>query len=131
MVGRLVAELKQAPGTSAFMYADDTATTCSDGTIEEARNWAQQDADAMARWTRTWKMRLAGSKTQMLALLQRYKDQRNLHIHVDGARVDGTRHLNLFGTTLNRQLHMGEHYAHLRRKVQPRRAQLHKLTGRT
>ena len=127
----LVAELKQVPGTSVYMYADDTATLCSGGTIAEARERAQQAADVMARWARSWKMRLAGNKTQVLALSQRYEDARDLHIYVDGARVDGSRHLNLLGVTLDRQLHMGEHCARLRRKVQPRTAQLRKLTGRT
>ena len=76
-------------------------------------------------------MRLAGNKTQVLALLQRYEDARDLHIHVDGARVNRSRHLNLLGVSLDRQLHMGEYCARLRRKVQPRTAQLRKLTGRT
>ena len=49
-----MAELKQVPGTSVFMYADDTATLCSGGTISEARERAQQAADVMARWSREW-----------------------------------------------------------------------------
>ena len=81
------------------MYADDTATLCSGGTIAEARERARQAADVMARWARAWKMRLAGNKTQVLALSQRYEDARDLHVHVDDARVNGSRHLNLLGVT--------------------------------
>ena len=35
------------------------------------------------------------------------------------------------GVTLDRQLHVGEHCARLRRKVKPRIAQLRKLAGRS
>ena len=76
-------------------------------------------------------MRLAGSKTQVLVLSQRYQDARDFQIRVDGARVLGARHLHLLGVTLDRQLHMGEHCARLRRKVKPPVAQLRKLTGRS
>ena len=34
----LVAELRKVPGTSVYMYADDTATLCSGATIEQARD---------------------------------------------------------------------------------------------
>ncbi|KAF0297157.1 putative RNA-directed DNA polymerase from transposon BS [Amphibalanus amphitrite] len=127
----LVAALKRIPGTSVFLYADDTATLCSGGTIAEARDRAQQAADAIAKWARDWKMRLAGSKTQVLALSQHYVDARDLYIHVDGARVDAGRHLHLLGVTLDRQLHMGEHCARVRKKTKPRIAQLRKMTGRS
>ena len=56
---------------------------------------------------------------------------RDFHIYVDDARVDGARHLNLLGVTLDRQLHMDENCVPRRKKVQPRTAQLRKLTGRT
>ncbi|KAF0304735.1 putative RNA-directed DNA polymerase from transposon BS [Amphibalanus amphitrite] len=127
----LVAALKRIPGTSVFLYADDTATLCSGGTIAEARDRAQQAADAIAKWARDWKMRLAGSKTQVLALSQHYVDARDLYIQVDGARVDAGRHLHLLGVTLDRQLHMGEHCARVRKKTKPRIAQLRKMTGRS
>ena len=116
----LVAALGRVPGTSVYMYADDTATLCSGGTIAQARDRAQQAADTITRWARDWKMRLAGSKTQALVLSQRYQDARDFHIWVDGAQVQGARHLHLLGVTLDRKLHMGEHCARLRRKVKPR-----------
>ena len=126
----LVAALGRVPSTSVYMYADDTATLCSGGTIAQARGRAQQAADTITRWARDWKMRLAGSKTQALVLSQRYQNARDFHIWVDGAQVQGARYLHLLGVTLDRQLHMGEHYARLRRKMKPRIAQLRKLTGR-
>ena len=46
----LVAALKRVPGTSVYMYADDTATLCSGGNIAEARDRAQRAADTMTRW---------------------------------------------------------------------------------
>ena len=64
-------------------------------------------------------------------LSQRYQDASHIHIRVDGARVPGARYLHLLGVTLNRQLHMGEHCARLRKKVKPRVAQLCKLTERS
>ena len=76
-------------------------------------------------------MRLVGSKTQALVLSQHYVDDRDFHIRVDGTEVSGARHLHLLGWTLDRQLHMGEHCARLRRKVRPRVAQLRMLTGRS
>ena len=63
-------------------------------------------------------------QTRVLSLSQRYEDARDLHIHVDGARVNGSRHLNLLGVTLDRQLRMGEHSARLRMKAQSRTALL-------
>ena len=70
-------------------------------------------------------------QTRVLSLSQRYEDARDLHIHVDSALVNESRHLNLLGVTLDRQLRMGEHSSWLRMKAQPRTAQLHKLTERT
>ena len=127
----IVAELRKVPGTSVFMYADDTATLCSGATIEQARDRAQRAADVMAAWARRWKMRLAGSKTQVLVLSQKHQDARDFTIKVDGTPVAGTRHLRLLGVTFDRQLHFGEHCARLRRKTKPRVAQLRKLTARS
>ena len=119
------------PGTSVYMYADNTATLCSGATIEQARDRAQRAADVMAAWARRWKMRLAGSKTQVLVLSQKHQDARDFTIKVDGTPVAGTRQLRLLGVTFDRQLHFGEHCARLRRKTKPRVAQLRKLTARS
>ena len=127
----LVEELRKVPGTSTFMYADDTATLSSGATIEQAKDRAQRAADVMAAWARRWKMRLAGSKTQVLALSQRHDDARDLEIKVDGASVKGTRHLHLLGVTFDRLLHFGEHCSRLRRKTKPRVAQMRKMTARS
>ena len=97
---------------------------CSGGTIAEARDRAQQAADTIAKWARDWKMRLAGSETQVLTLSQHHIDAWGLYIHVDGARVDAGRHLHLLSVTLDRQLHMGKHCARVRKKPKPRIAQL-------
>lgn len=45
--------------------------------------------------------------------------------------VEGSPHLKLLDTTLDRLLHFGEHCAKLCRKVRPRIAQLRKLTGQS
>jgi len=76
-------------------------------------------------------MKLAGSKTQTLVLSQRHEDARTFTLRVDGARVQGSRHLHQLGVTFDRKLHFGEHCVRLRRKVKPRVAQLRKLTGRS
>ena len=122
--------MEPAPTERTSIRRQDSLGLCSGGTIAQARDRAQQAADTITRWARDWKMRLAGSKTQALVLSQRYQDARDFHIWVDGAKVQGARHLHLLGVTLDRQLHMGEHCARLRRKVKPRIAQLRKLTGR-
>ena len=127
----LVETLRRTTGTSVYLYADDTATLCSGSTIQEARERAQLAADAITGWARKWKMRLAGNKTQVLVLSQRYQDARDFYIHVDGVKVAGSKHLSLLGVILDRKLHFGEHCARLRRKVKPRVAQLRKLTGRS
>ena len=85
----------------------------------------------MARETRNWKMQLAGHKTQVLVLSQRYQDARDFCVKMDGGRVPGERHLYLLGVTIDRQLHFGEHCSRLRHKVKPCVAQLRKLTGRS
>ena len=51
-------------------------------------------------------------------------DARDLHIYSDGARVSRAGHLSFLSVTADRQLHIGEQCALLRRKVQPRTAQL-------
>ena len=76
-------------------------------------------------------MKVAGNKTQVLALSQRHADARDLVLRVDGTAVKGTRHLHLLGVTFDRLLHFGEHCSRLRRKVKPRVAQLRKLTARS
>ena len=127
----LVEELRKVDGTSTYMYADDTATLSSGATIAQAMERAQRAADVMAAWARRWKMRLAGSKTQVLALSQRHEDARDIVLKVDGTSVRGTQHLHLLGVTFDRLLHFGEHCSRLRRKVKPRVAQLRKLTARS
>ncbi|KAF0298220.1 RNA-directed DNA polymerase from mobile element jockey [Amphibalanus amphitrite] len=127
----LVEELRKVDGTSTYMYADDTATLSSGATIAQAMVRAQRAADVMAAWARKWKMRLAGSKTQVLVLSQRHEDARDIVLRVDGTAVKGTRHLHLLGVTFDRLLHFGEHCSRLRRKVKPRVAQLRKLTARS
>ncbi|KAF0304474.1 RNA-directed DNA polymerase from mobile element jockey [Amphibalanus amphitrite] len=127
----LVEELRKVDGTSTYMYADDTATLSSGATIAQAMVRAQRAADLMAAWARKWKMRLAGSKTQVLVLSQRHEDARDIVLRVDGTAVKGTRHLHLLGVTFDRLLHFGEHCSRLRRKVKPRVAQLRKLTARS
>ena len=74
-------------------------------------------------------MRLAGSKTQVLALSQRYEDARDLVIRVDGTPVKGSRHLSLLGVTFDRQFHFGQLCSRLHRKVKPRVVRLRKLTA--
>ena len=127
----LIEELRAAPGTHVFMYADDTATLSSGCDIELARSRAQKAADIMARWAERWKMRIAGAKTQVLALSQWSKDAAGLSIKVAGTPVPGTDQLKLLGVTFDRLLHFGAHCRSLRRKVTPRIAQLRKLTGRS
>ena len=82
----LVEELRKIHGPQS-VYADDSATLCSGATITEDRDRAQRAADVMASWPRRWKMRLAGSKTQVLALSQRYEDVSDLVSKVYGTPV--------------------------------------------
>ena len=84
-----------------YMCADDTATLCYGSTIAGARDRAKRAAVTTTKWARDWKMRLAGGKTQVLALSQHYLDARDVYIHVDGAQVEGGRHLHLLGVTLD------------------------------
>ena len=110
----LVEELQKILGTSVLVYEDDTATLYYGATITEASDRAQRAADVMANWARRWKMRLAGSKTQVLVLSQQYEDARLLVIRVGGTPVRGSRHLSLLRVTFDRQLHFGEHCSRLR-----------------
>ena len=70
----LAAALQEVPGTTAFMYADDTAALCAGNTIEVASRRAQQAADVLTKWAREAKMRVAGQKTQVLVLSQCFRD---------------------------------------------------------
>jgi hypothetical protein len=127
----LVGALNSIPGTTVYMYADDTATLSGGAEIGTARRRAQRAADILAAWCKKWKMVLAGEKTQLLVLSQWAKDATNCSIRVPCATVEAGGSLKLLGVTLDRLLNFGKHVESLRRRERPRTAQLRKLTGRT
>ena len=127
----LIEELRQVPGTEPYMYADDTTTLSRGCSIAIARERAQRAADVMSSWADRWKMKLAGEKTQVLALSQWARDANNMEIKVAGKTVKGASTLKLLGVTFDRLLHFGAHCTELRRKTRPRIAQMQKITGRT
>ena len=49
----LASKLRALPGTTPFLFADDTSTLCSGNTIEVARERAQLAADALVGWARS------------------------------------------------------------------------------
>ena len=113
------------------MYADDTATLSSGASIEQAERRAQQAADVISGWAARWKMRIAGEKTQALALSQWARDGTHLKVKVAGAEVTAGTSLRLLGVTFDRLLHFGAHCSELRKKVRPRIAHLRRMTGRS
>ncbi|XP_043195854.1 uncharacterized protein LOC122367106 [Amphibalanus amphitrite] len=117
--------LKKIPGTTPYMYADDTATLCSGNTILVARRRAQQAADVLVQWALASKMRVASEKTQVLVLSQAPKDAVDCYIKVAGETVAAGAQLKLLGVTLDRPPPKN-----LRQKTRPRIAQLKRLTGR-
>ena len=127
----LISALQSVPGTTVFMYADDTATLCAGSNIEAAKRRAQQAADVLTEWARKCKMTVAGEKTQALVLSQWARDATDCTLRVAGKVVTAGSELKLLGVTLDRLLHFGPHCRALRRRVRPRTAQLRKLTGRT
>ena len=127
----LITDLKTVPGTEIYMYADDTATLSSGASIEQAERRAQQAADVISGWAARWKMRIAGEKTQALALSQWARDATHLKVKVAGAEVTAGTSLRLLGVTLDRLLHFGAHCSELRKKVRPRIAHLRRMTGRS
>ena len=127
----LVRALNSVPGTTTYMYADDTATLSGSADMEVARKRAQQAADVLVDWCRKWKMVLAGEKSQLLVLSQWAKDASSCAIRVAGATVSAGDSLRLLGVTMDRLLNFGKHVESLHRKVRPRTAQLRKLTGRS
>ncbi|KAF0310594.1 putative RNA-directed DNA polymerase from transposon BS [Amphibalanus amphitrite] len=126
----LAAELQRVPGTTAFLYADDTAALCAGNDIQVARQRAQQAADTLAQWAQANKMTVAGQKTQALVLSQWPRDAANCSVKVAGETVTAGDQLKLLGVTLDRLLHFGPHCRSLRQRVRPRTAHLRKLTGR-
>ncbi|KAF0288770.1 Protein odd-skipped-related 2 [Amphibalanus amphitrite] len=126
----LAAELQRVPGTTAFLYANDTAALCAGNDIQVARQRAQQAADTLAQWAQANKMTVAGQKTQALVLSQWPRDAANCSVKVAGETVTAGDQLKLLGVTLDRLLHFGPHCRSLRQRVRPRTAHLRKLTGR-
>ena len=122
--------LRRIPGTTPYMYADDTAALCSGNTIAVAKRRAQRAADALVQWARASKMIVASDKTQVLVLSQAPKDAVDCTIRVAGEAVSAGPHLKLLGVTLDRTLHFGAHCKNLRQKTRPRIAHLKRLTGR-
>ena len=113
------------------MYADDTATLSSGASIEQAERRAQQAADVISGWAARWKMRIAGEKTQALALSQWARDATHLRVKVAGAEVTAGTSQRLLGVAFDRLLHFGAHCSELRKKVRPRIAHLRRKTGRS
>ncbi|KAF0304847.1 putative RNA-directed DNA polymerase from transposon BS [Amphibalanus amphitrite] len=126
----LVAALQRVPGTTAYMYADDTAALCAANDIKTAKERAQRAADALSEWARSAKMQVAGEKTQALVLSQWARDATDCSLRVAGKIVSAGDHLKLLGVTIDRLLHFGPHCRNLRQRVRPRTAQLRRLTGR-
>ena len=126
----LVSALRQIPGCSPYMYADDTATLCAGPDITTARERAQTAADTLVSWARASKMVVSGPKTQVLVLSQWARDAVGLTIKVGGATVEAKETLNLLGVTLDRLLHFGPHCKKLKQRSRPRIEHLRRLTGR-
>ena len=93
--------LQEVPGTTAFMYADDTAALCAGNTLEMASRRAQQAADVLTKWAQEAKMRVAGQKTQALVLSQWSGDAGYCTIMVAGVTVVTGDRLKLLGVTLD------------------------------
>ncbi|KAF0312570.1 putative RNA-directed DNA polymerase from transposon BS [Amphibalanus amphitrite] len=127
----LASTLRALPGTTPYMFADDTSTLCSGNTIEVARERAQRAADTLVKWARENKMEVAGQKTQLLVLSQSHRDAVGCRIRVAGQTVEGGPELKLLGVTLDRTLGFGPHCRNLRRRVRPRISQLRRITGRS
>ena len=89
----LAAALRDIPGVSPFLYADDTAALCAGNDIATAKRRAQLAADALQRWARRSKMVVAGEKTQLLVLSQSAADSADCAIKVAGKVVQAADHL--------------------------------------
>ena len=121
----------RSPGTSPYMYADDTAALCSGNDIQTAKKRAQAAADALLQWARRSKMTVSAEKTQMMVLSQWHRDAVDCHIKVAGKTVRCSDTVNLLGVTIDRLLHFGAHCQKLRRRARPRINHLRQLTGRS
>lgn len=66
----LIEELRRVHWTSAFAYADDTATQSAGSSIDLAKRRARLAADTPARCARRCKLRITGQKAQALVLSQ-------------------------------------------------------------
>ena len=126
-----LAEALRAPGTSPYIYADDTAVLSSGNTMKTAIQRAQAAADALADWAYRHKMVVAGEKTQLLVLSQNAKDAVGCTIKVAGKTVPASDTLVLLGIEIDRRLQFGAHCRRLRRRVRPRVAHLRRLAGRS
>ncbi|KAF0295151.1 Condensin-2 complex subunit G2 [Amphibalanus amphitrite] len=126
----LIRSLKNIPGCSPFMYADDTAALCGGADIQTAKRRAQLAAHSLVEWARSSKMVVAGPKTQVMVLSQWARDAVDLSIKVAGVTVKARDTLNLLGVTLDRLLHFGQHCKKLKQRTRPRLAHLRRLTGR-
>lgn len=118
-------------GTSPFMYADDTAALCAGNTITQAKERAQQAADALLHWARRSKMTVSAEKTQMMVLSQWYRDSVDCQIKMAGKTVKAGDTVNILGVTIDRLLHFGPHCRRLRGRARPRVNQLRQLSGRS
>ena len=85
----LIEELRRVHWTSAFAYADDTATQSAGSSIDLAKRRARLAADTPARCARRCKLRITGQKAQALVLSQWSLYAKDFNIRVDGAVVEG------------------------------------------
>ncbi|KAF0308493.1 hypothetical protein FJT64_020290 [Amphibalanus amphitrite] len=120
----------RVPGTTAFLYADDTAALCPGNNIEVTKEQGQRAADILVKCTPASEMVVAGQNTQALVLSQWARDVVNGSVRVARETVVEGDHLKLLGVTMDRLLHFEPHCRSLRERVRPQTNQLRLLTGR-
>jgi len=69
-----VSDLPQLPETTTALFADDTAVLATGSTQKEATDKLQTSLDAIAQWTKKWKIRLNPEKSVHVVFTLRTTD---------------------------------------------------------
>ena len=113
-----------------YGYADDLALLHSDRAWSNVENTLTADMSLIAKYLRTWRLKLSMAKTTATAFHLNTKEaNRQLTITLDGTPLSYNATPTYLGVKLDRQLTYKEHLKSIRAKVSSRNNLLRRLAG--
>ena len=124
--------LSDLPSTSSskYAYADDLALLYSNRNWTTVENTLTTDMDALAKYLRTWRLKLSTTGTTAPPITLNTKEaHRQITVKMDGSTLPCNSTPTYLGVKLDRQLTFKQHIEALRDKVASRNNLLRRLAG--